>query len=151
MCRAYTSHMLFSSWGPLRYLRISGDEVHEKVSLWISVSKKTQLHQIILAFYLIAIKFSSILTMDFFEINPMLDKGLMRVNLGTVPGYGEMSVRNGLHWPKVGPNGGPTEMDACTVARRRTFLLKCLHTWIIFYFLFFVFALLVHFIIYFKF
>lgn len=28
---------------------------------------------------------------------------------------------------------GPTEMDAYTVARRRTFLLKCLHTWTFFF------------------
>ena len=53
--------------------------VHEKVFLWIKGQQKNQLRQIILALDLGAIKLSSLLTIDLFEIESVLDKSLTRV------------------------------------------------------------------------
>ena len=52
------------------------------------VPTKNQPHEIILALDLIALMFSVLLTIDFFDIQsfkPMVDKGLMIVKLGLVP------------------------------------------------------------------
>lgn len=64
----HTRRLIFSLWGPLKFVPIFKTRANEKFHPWIRVYKRNQLHRIILVLYSTTLNFNDILIINLFQI-----------------------------------------------------------------------------------